>query len=131
MRKSALKISLFLIGLSALLLLPPACEKVDQDPEYRFQVNIKTFEDSIPVPNCRVQVFVPTQLSKVRMTGFTDEKGSVEFEYDFEAILLIRATRGNAKSPTHIGCNDVRLEPNEKVQKTVYIRPYDDDIPGC
>lgn len=125
MMKKALIASLF-IGLLV------SCGKEDVDPDYPFTIVVKTLQDSIRVPNIQVEVLAPSNTGAFKefFEGWTDDYGEVSFEYDENAIFTIRATRGN-NPITYIGCADVRLEPNKHVYKTVYIRPYDPEAPGC
>jgi len=121
----------FLIPLISLFLaVSLSCEKEDLDPDYPFTVVVKTYNDSIAVNNVKVEVFTPVQGNTVEMVGFTNEEGKVSFDYGLEAVLLVRATRG--QNPfTYMGCADVRLEPNKNVVKNIYLQPYDPNVPGC
>ncbi|AEV33320.1 hypothetical protein Oweho_2349 [Owenweeksia hongkongensis DSM 17368] len=122
------KIFFPLIILSLALIF--SCKKEDLDPEYPFTIVVKTYDDSISVANVNVEVFTPVQGNTVDMLGITDQNGKVSFTYDQNAVLLIRATRG-ANPFAYMGCADIRLEPNERVTKTVYLEVYDPNVPGC
>lgn len=117
-----------ILGLSAIFLF--SCKKEDPNPEYPFTVVVKTYDDSVSVSNVKVDVFTPVQGNIVEMVGFTNEYGRVNFKYDHEAVLLVRATRGDNPF-TYIGCADVRLEPNKNVVHNVYLEVYDPNVPGC
>ncbi|WP_417609856.1 hypothetical protein [Owenweeksia hongkongensis] len=122
------KIFFPLIILSLALIF--SCKKEDLDPEYPFTIMVKTYDDSISVANVNVEVFTPVQGNTVDMLGVTDQNGKVSFTYDQDAVLLVRATRG-ANPFAYMGCADIRLEPNERVTKTVYLEVYDPNVPGC
>lgn len=130
MLKPHMKKTLFtILALSAVLLF--SCKKEEElHPEFPFTVVVKTYDDSVAVSNVKVEVFTPIQGNIVEMVGFTDSYGEVKFDYDLEAVLLVRATRG--ENPIrYIGCADVRLEPNKDVVQNVYIEVYDPNVPGC
>lgn len=124
--KKALLFSLF-VGL-----LISCGKKEDLNPDYPFTIVVKTYEDSLRVANIRVEVLAPSNTGAFVefFEGWTNEKGEVHFEYDKNAVFTTRATRG-LNPITHIGCADVRLEPNRDVYKTVYIKPYDSQAGGC
>ncbi len=124
--KKALLFSLF-VGL-----LISCGKKEDLNPDYPFTIVVKTFEDSTRIANIRVEILAPSNSGAFTefFEGWTNEKGEVRFEYDKNAVFTARATRGLTPI-THIGCADVRLEPNKEVYKTVYIRPYDNQAGGC
>ena len=122
------KILFTILGLSAVFLF--SCKKEDLNPDYPFTIVVKTYNDSVPVNNVKVEVFTPVQNNTVEMVGWTNQEGKVSFDYDLEAVLLVRALRG--ENPyTYMGCTDVRLEPNKTVVQNVYIQPYDPNVPGC
>lgn len=120
----------FLLLLPFLIIAAFSCKKEDLDPDYPFTIEVKTFNDSIPVTNVSVEVFTPVQKNVVEMLGYTNEEGKVSFSYDKEAVLLVRASRGS-NPYTYLGCTDIRLEPNKTVVKTVYLEKYDPNVPGC
>lgn len=107
-----------------------SCEEEDT-ADYPFTIVVKTLQDSIPVNNVRVHVSVPRRGSVVTFQGFTNENGEVSFEYDRNAIFEIVATKGEQDNPSYIGCNQVRLEPNEVVRQIVYIQKFNPEVPGC
>ena len=125
------KLLVLSVLISGLFLALSSCEKEDLDPDYPFTVEVLTYQDSIRVPNAMVQVFPPVQGAEPYFEGSTNDEGRVSFEYDKEAIFLIRATRGPLNDPSYIGCTEVRLAPNETVVKTVYLRKVNPEIPGC
>lgn len=125
------KLIIFALIGTGLFLALGSCEKEDLSPEYPFSIEVLTFDDSIRVTNAYVEVLAPVQGNQVLFLGYTNELGRVNFKYDKEAILMVRATRGPIKDPTYIGCNEVRLSPNETVVKKVYIKKADPEIPGC
>ncbi|MGB0176363.1 MAG: hypothetical protein ACPF9D_04300 [Owenweeksia sp.] len=112
-----------------------ACKKVDQNPDYTFTITVRTLEDSTLIQNSRVEAYVPPTVgSKIAFIGYSDEKGQITFNYDKDAVFQVRATRGSSaagSTPVFIGCTYVKLEPNQHVYQTVYIRPYDPEAPGC
>lgn len=107
-----------------------SCEKEDPNPEYPFTIHVKTYSDSISVNNVYVRVFAPVPGNSVIFEGVTNELGKVRFKYDQEAVFIVRATRGE-DPPSYIGCNTIRLQPNEEVTQSVYIVPYDPEVEGC
>lgn len=107
-----------------------ACKRENLDPDYPFTIIVETYNDSIPVNNVRVEVSTPVVDNVVEMVGYTDEKGRVSFEYDLEAVLLVRAIRGN-NPIRYMGCADIRLEPDKNVTKHVYLEEFDPSVPGC
>ncbi len=121
---------LFLLCSVALLL---SCGKEDLNPDYPFTIVVKTLEDSTRVSNIQVGIYAPSDDGSFKkfFEGWTDERGEVSFEYDMNAVFTARATRGAEPTISHIGCADVRLEPNQQVFKNVYIRPYDNQAGGC
>lgn len=122
-----------LVILSALLIaafFSFSCERDDPNPDYPFTIFVKTYNDSISVSNCRVRVFAPIPGNTVVFEGWTDEEGKVDFQYEKEAVFIVRATRGG-DPPSYIGCNTVRLQPNEEVVKFVYLKEYDPEVEGC
>ncbi len=108
-----------------------SCRKADLDPDYKFTIIVKTLSDSTRVANVFVELIAPVPGSRVDLDGFTDENGEVDFEYDEEATLLIRATRGPQGAYLWIGCNNIRLLDDRRATQTVYIRPYDPEVEGC
>ena len=112
-----------------------SCKKIDQDPDYTFTITVRTLEDSTLIQNSKVEAYVPPTVgSKVAFIGYSDERGQITFTYDKDAVFQVRATRGSSASgstPVYIGCTYVKLEPNQNVHQTVYIRPYDPEAPGC
>lgn len=106
-----------------------ACKRENLDPDYPFTIVVRTYNDSIAVNNVLVEVSTPVQNNVVEMQGYTDEQGKVRFEYDLEAVLLVRATRGNPI--TYMGCADIRLEADKNVTKYVYLEAFDPRDGGC
>lgn len=125
------KLILLFSGLGLIGILTVSCEKIDQTPDYPFTITVKTVDDSTLVQNAYVEIGVPSQVNnELKFRGFTNSSGTVSFEYNNDAVFRVRATRG--KDPiTYIGCTYVRLEPNETVNRTVYIEPWDVQSPGC
>lgn len=121
----------YLVALFGLFSLTFSCDKEDPNPEYPFTIQVKTFEDSVRVSNILVVVTAPVRNSIVYFEGYTNPQGQVNFNYDKDAIFLVRATRGEPNDPTYIGCAEVRLEANKRVTKTVYLQRVDPEIPGC
>jgi hypothetical protein len=111
-----------------------SCE-VDENlnPTFPFKVTIKTLEDSVRVSNVFVEILAQTGSggSSVLKEGYSNQFGDVSFEYDKEAVLLIRATRGTKPNYTFIGCDYIFLKANEEASRTIYIRPFDSQAEGC
>lgn len=107
------------------------CNKADLDPDFPFTIQVRSIEDSIPLPNVNVEVFAPTPGSNVFFQGSTDQKGNISFEHNAKSVLVVRATRGERPNFSWIGCNEVRLFPNRQVNVTVYLEPADEEVVGC
>lgn len=121
-----------ILGLSILAtFLLFSCENKELNPEYPFTIVVKTQDDSTRVQNVFVEVAAPISGNAVFIEGYSNTEGEVDFEYDKAATLSIRASRGARPEYTWIGCTEVRLLPNERVIKTVYIEPYDTLLIGC
>lgn len=116
------------------ILLGTSCKK-DLDPDFPFTIVVKTLADSLRTPNVQVVVSVDVPGNLVFLSGVSGNNGEIDFEYDMEAILDVKATRGQNndpnQTPSWIGCTNVRLQPNERVYKTVYIQPFNPSIGGC
>ncbi len=108
-----------------------SCENEELNPEYPFTIVVRTLSDSTRMQNVFVEVSAPIPGNQVWINGNTNEVGEVDFEYDRAATLSIRASRGERPDYTWIGCTEIRLLPNERVTKTVYIEPYDTLLVGC
>lgn len=128
MRRSTISLAVICLA----LILGWSCEKEDLDPDYPFTVSVKTFQDSIPAQNIRIEVIAVTEGGKpeVFFTKFSNEAGRASFTYDKNANFIIRATRG-FNPYTYMGCTEIQLEPNEEILKTVYLEPYDEEVQGC
>ena len=110
---------LFILTLSSLVL--GGCYR-NEPQEYRVRVQVYT-PDSIRATNVYVEVGADVPGSLANFNGYTNEVGEITFTYDAEAVLKIRASRGNPLS--FIGCGFVRLKPEEEVLVKVYLQPYD------
>ena len=102
-----------------------------ENPTYTFRIKV-TNTDGIPIQNVMVEasVDVPGHRAEAYMVDKTGLDGIVEFEYDYEAVFKILTTRGGNPF-THIGCGFIKLEPNQTVESTIIILPYDPADPGC
>lgn len=100
-------------------------------PTYPFKIKVVN-ADGIPIQSCVVTatVDVANHRDEADFEGTTSFSGVVEFEYDYEAVFKITAMRGG-NPPTYIGCGFVKLEPDQMVEKTITILPYDPTDPGC
>lgn len=120
----------FILPFILLLIFVAAFSCKKNQPDYPFTINVKTLEDTVSVANIHVEILARDGGGfKTFFDGYTDENGQVNFDYDQEAIFTIRATRGNPY--TYIGCADIRLMPDQRVTKDVYIAPYDSEAQGC
>lgn len=108
-----------------------SCEKDDPDPDYPFRIAVKTEADTVRVANVLVEVLAPIPDSDVYFRGFTNEEGEISFKYNSSALFLVRASRGERPDYTWIGCTEIRLRPNEEVEKVVYLEPFDPNLQGC
>ncbi len=115
------------LALCALTIMSLSCKKENANPDYEFTIVVRSFEDSLLVQNAKVEAYIPSGIenSDVLELRFSDNNGEANFEYSAQAILEIRAYRGTRPDYSWIGCTQVRLEPNERVYKTVYIKPFD------
>lgn len=109
------------------LALTAGCYR-NEPVDYKMRIEVYS-ADSVRASNVVVEVGADVPNSEARFTGITDENGVVRFTYNAEAVLQIRATRGNPIS--HIGCGFIRLKANEEVVFRVYLQPYDPVIGGC
>lgn len=108
-----------------------SCERADLNPDYPFEVTVKSRADSLPLANVKVEVFAPVSDSDIRFEGYTDIQGQVSFEYDKNAIFVVRALRGKAPNYTWIACGEIRLKANEVATTTVYLQRYNPNVVGC
>ncbi len=108
-----------------------ACERENQDPDFPFTITVKTFQDSIRVTNAFVIINAPVPGNTAYFEGYTNESGEVSFTYDREAIFEVRAVRGDVSSPSFSGCTIIRLEPDQRVEKTVYMKGGDMEDRDC
>lgn len=111
----------------AIALAFSGCRK--ESPSYAFTVKVVT-EDGIALPNVAVEASADVPDALPDFSGLTDEDGMVRFQYEYEAVLKIRATRGT-NPPTWMGCNFVKLQPNDDVEVIVVLLPFDPTQPGC
>jgi hypothetical protein len=111
----------------AIISLTMGCEK--ELPTYPFSIRVIN-EEGIPLPNITVTATADVPNALPDFTGITNEEGLVSFEYQFEAVLKIRATRGSSP-PSWMGCNFIKLEADKKVQVDVVVLKYDPSQPGC
>jgi hypothetical protein len=121
-----------LIATFALLLGLFGCSKDDGLRSFPFTIMVTTPE-GIPVQNARVEANAPVPASVLMadFVGFTDEFGMVSFEYNYEAVLKIQATRSAGQLPSWIGCGFVKLEEDKETVARIIIRPFNPDIGGC
>jgi len=119
-----------ILALTALSLLVLTGCRIE-NPTYKFKVKV-TNPDGVPIQNVIVEasVDVPNHRDEAYMIDTTGFDGMVEFEYEYEAVFKILATRGGNPF-THIGCGFIKLEPNSVVQSKIILLPYDPSDPGC
>lgn len=121
-----MKKSLVLLALGFSLIFS-SCDK--EDPGYSFTVRVVN-EEGVRLPNVFIEASADVPEAIPDFKGITNENGEISFEYEYEAVLKIRATRGS-NPPTWMGCNFVKLEANQNVMVTVLLIPYDPSQPGC
>lgn len=122
--------SIFVLAFFSLVLaFSLSCER--ENPEYPFTITVKTYDDSIRVANVLVKVEAPVPGNTAYFEGYTDERGQVHFIYDRDAVLDVRATRGDINAPSFSGCSTVRLEADTQVEQTVYIQTGDLEDRKC
>ena len=102
-----------------------------ENPTYPFRVKV-TNASGVPIQNVIVEasVDVPGYREEAYFIDTTGFDGMVEFEYKYEAVFKILATRGGNPF-THIGCGFIKLEANTTVQSKIILLPYDPSDPGC
>lgn len=110
-----------------LLALIVGCSK-DQ-PNYPFVIQVET-EDGVRLPNVFIEASADVPNALPDFSGITDENGTVSFQYQYEAVLKIRATRGT-NPPSWMGCKFIKLEANKTVTAKVILLPFDPTQPGC
>ncbi len=111
-----------------------SCDREERlNPTYPFEITVKTLADSLRVSNVFIEVIAQTGQgrSTIIFDKFSNEDGEATFEYDQEAVFLIRTTRGKKPNYSFIGCDYIFLKPNEEAKRTIYIRPYYDLAQGC
>jgi hypothetical protein len=116
-----------LFGLILVLLLVASCTK--QQPVYPFTIEVVS-EDGTPLPNVLVEATADVPNALPKFSGLTNEDGTVSFEYEYEAVLKVRATRGT-NPPTWMGCNFIKLEADKTIVSKVVLIPFDPTQPGC
>lgn len=104
-----------------------SCEK--NEPRYAFTITVIN-EEGTALPNVTVEASADVPNALPDFKSITDEDGRVRFEYRYEAVLKIRATRGS-NPPTWMGCNFIKLEADQDVQVNVVLLPFDPTQPGC
>ena len=100
-----------------------------EDPKYPFTIQVMR-EDGRPMPNVYVTATADVPEAIPDFSGITGDDGTVSFEYEYEAVLKVTATRGS-NPPTWMGCNFVKLEADKNVTTIVILLPYDPTQPGC
>jgi hypothetical protein len=120
------------LSLVALTILASSCERDPAIRSYPFLIQVTTAE-GFPVQNARVEATAPVPQNVLipDFEGVTDEFGFIRFEYNYEAVLKIQATRGVDQQPSWIGCGFVKLEENNEVLVRIILRPFNPDIGGC
>ena len=117
----------FLLIVISFVLLLSSCKK--EDPKYPFTIQVVR-EDGRPLPNVYVNATADVPDAMPDFGAITNDDGVVSFEYDYEAVLKITATRGS-NPPSWMGCNFVKLEADKTVSVIVVLQPYDPTQPGC
>ncbi len=127
-----MKKTVLYIGVALLFLSSCEADK-NNNPSFPFTVTIKTLEDSTRVANVFIEILAQPGggQNKLLFEGFSNERGEARFEYDKEAVLLIRGTRGTRPAYTWIGCDYIFLQANKEATRTVYIRPFNPEVEGC
>jgi hypothetical protein len=118
--------------LTTLVLGNWGCSK-EEAATYPFTILVTSVE-GVPVQNATVEVNAPVAPNRMLpdFKGKTDLSGRVTFEYDYEAVLKIKAVRSvDGVFPDWIGCGFVKLEANKSVTARVVIREFDPDRGGC
>jgi uncharacterized GH25 family protein len=116
-----------IFGLALILVLLNGCTK--QQPSFPFSIKVVS-EDGTPLPNVFVEATADVPNALPQFSGLTNEDGMVSFEYKYEAVLKIRATRGT-NPPSWMGCNFIKLEADQTVISKVVLVPFDPTQPGC
>ena len=122
-----IKITRTIVILSLFIGLFGSCTK--EDPKYPFTIQVLR-EDGQPMPNVYVTATADVPDAIPAFSGITGDNGTVSFEYQYEAVLKVTATRGS-NPPTWMGCNFVKLEADKNVTSIVVLLPFDPTQPGC
>jgi hypothetical protein len=117
----------FLFLLLPVIALTAGCYR-NEPIDYKMRIEVYS-ADSIRAANVLVEVGADVPNSEAQFSGVTDEEGVVRFTYNAEAVLQIRAIRGNPIS--QIGCGFIRLKANEEVVYRIYLQTYDPVVGGC
>ena len=115
------------LSLLLLVLVALACTK--QQPTYPFTIEVVS-EEGVPLPNVLIEATADVPNALPKFSGLTNEDGTVSFEYQYEAVLKVRATRGT-NPPSWMGCNFIKLEADKTVVSKVVLIPFDPTQPGC
>lgn len=118
--KNVFALGLVLIGVFS-------CTK--EQPTYPFMIEVVS-EDGIPLPNVYIEATADVPNALPKFSGLTNDDGTVSFEYQYEAVLKVRATRGT-NPPSWMGCNFIKLEADKTVVSKVVLIPFDPAQPGC
>lgn len=117
---------LLLVFVAIATLAATGCKK--ETPVYNFTVRVVD-EEGTRLPNVFVEATADVPDAIPDFSGITSETGEISFSYEYEAVLKIRASRGNPAR--WMGCNFVKLSADNTVIVTVVLAPFDPTQPGC
>ena len=99
-----------------------------ENPTYSFRIKV-TNADGVAIQNVIVEasVDVPGYREEAYMIDTTGLDGVVGLNTTMKLEIL--GTRGGNPF-THIGCGFIKLEPNQTVESTIILLPYDPADPS-
>ncbi|MDX5339219.1 MAG: hypothetical protein LPK25_09335 [Cyclobacteriaceae bacterium] len=103
-----------------------SCKK--EVPTYPFSIQVVS-QNGTPIQNAMIEATAPVADALPDFIGYSDVEGFVRFEYDFEAVLLITASKGNP--PVFFGCDYIKLKADETVSLKIIMTEYDPQDSGC
>lgn len=117
---------IFILFVGLITISFTSCEK--SIPTYPFTINVIS-EDGTPIQNVYVQAGAPIPEAIPDFKGETDVNGKISWEYQYEAVLQVVATRGTPAA--YIGCGYIKLEADKNVEITIVLQAYDPSQQGC
>lgn len=127
---------LLTVVISSLLALS-SCEKKTENYPFTIRVVTEVADPDnpeklkyVPVQNASIEAGAPIPDALPDFTGSTNIDGIISFEYQYEAVLQVNASRGT-NPVTHVGCGFIKLEDGKNVEITIVLQDYDPSQSGC